>query len=920
VVLVAASAVLVALGGGAYAHFPRNAPHDFSVASTAEVLRWNWMAELRDDIPLTELSIPGTHDSGSYNKGGPLVLTQSMNIWEQLLAGIRALDVRLHLDDDGQLRVYHGDVSQEVDFDEHVLWPAKGFLQENPTETILMRIKYESGPTDGFEAALDGDLEWYIENGWIYTGSDDTPTLGAVRGKILILWEWGGRPNSNTPWGVNWGHTKRQDKYSIDTFHDLPLKWRAPGNCPDNNGVDFPCDIHEHFRAADRLAERAYYYVNFLSASGGVFPITVASGHHDQGSAGPDSRHVWSGWFRRSDGSGCTGPPDNCLPELPESCDDAGTCTVFLEGMNILAANFLRNGGVRWRAGIVMADFPGSALIDAIIARNPRPPIAYARRPDLPGGAYTAKEGTSLELQGHATDGNGDPLTFGWELDGSIPADYADATVANPSYTWEREGVAVVLLRVTDPFGYSDVDSAQVVIENVPPRVEVVDAMPAKEGHTATVTGTIHDDGFEDDLSATISWGDGSAPESVTQIGLDKGTPTKLEFEATHEYADDGVYDIAVCPSDPEPGPCLQSEIVISNADPTVALVNGGSVEISEGTQQLFAADYQDPGWDDVHSGVLSTGTGTTWDLWLDVTHDDHPARVGKAEASHQYGDNGNYTATVTITDDDGGAGTDTQLVKVNNVAPTAAIERTGQLSMNGSTVFFAHAGSPLELSARMTDPGSDDLTATWSFGDGSVVPPTIYLAAPPTPDAPDSPSVNPRDVTDAMLHSYARPCVYDVEFAAVDDDGEGRGDADVAVVTGNAALPRGHGYWRQETRAGRLDQPSIGCALEIANLLSRVFSEVRPAGTTEQAYALLSQPPRGEMRQILDRELLSAWLNFAAGALDPDDSVDTDGDGIADSDFAHVLAAAEDARLDPAATRATLEHHARIVARVNGM
>ena len=71
----------------------------------------NWMARVKDATPITRLLIPGSHDSCA-NRGGPLVQTQHMSLFE---SGVRAFDIRLKLIR-GDLLVFHGEVFLKTDF------------------------------------------------------------------------------------------------------------------------------------------------------------------------------------------------------------------------------------------------------------------------------------------------------------------------------------------------------------------------------------------------------------------------------------------------------------------------------------------------------------------------------------------------------------------------------------------------------------------------------------------------------------------------------------------------------------------------------------------------------------------------------------------------------------------------------------
>lgn len=55
----------------------------------------SWMGDIPDDARVTELSIPGTHDTCSVDGLLGFGKTQNLDLVDQLNAGIRFLDIRL---------------------------------------------------------------------------------------------------------------------------------------------------------------------------------------------------------------------------------------------------------------------------------------------------------------------------------------------------------------------------------------------------------------------------------------------------------------------------------------------------------------------------------------------------------------------------------------------------------------------------------------------------------------------------------------------------------------------------------------------------------------------------------------------------------------------------------------------------------
>ncbi|UOQ70174.1 phosphatidylinositol-specific phospholipase C [Hymenobacter cellulosilyticus] len=194
----------------------------------------NWMGSVDASLSLAQLSIPGTHDSGArFESIAGTAKCQTLTIGEQLNAGVRFLDVRCrHIDN--SFTIHHGAVYQNLNFAD-VRAACLEFLRTNPTECIIMSIKEEHTPSNNsrtFEQTLNAFLQenpdtWYV--------GESVPTLGQVRGKIVLLRRYA----ATTPKGIdatNWADNtsfdittpaaqlKVQDQYKVS---DNNAKWTA---------------------------------------------------------------------------------------------------------------------------------------------------------------------------------------------------------------------------------------------------------------------------------------------------------------------------------------------------------------------------------------------------------------------------------------------------------------------------------------------------------------------------------------------------------------------------------------------------------------------------------------------------------------------------------------------------------------------
>lgn len=363
--------------------------------------------------------------------------------------------------------------------------------------------------------------------------------------------------------------------------------------------------------------------------------------------------------------------------------------------------------------------------------------------------------------------------------------------------------------------------------------------------------------------------------------------------------------------------------ITVTNVNPTVTIDAAQLKNVVEGQSLPVLAHFTDPGWLDTYPGAtinpgtsfLSTVPGT-----IAISDEGPPANVGTISGTLTYGDNGGFTVTVSITDDDGGTGSNTFNVTVANVLPIPTIDESGAVIVNGVPTIFVDAGTTIPLSARVQDPGSDDETTFWDWGDGTTTTPVKSRNDPALDDPLPSPNVHPRDFTTTSSHAWAQACMYDVTFNVTDDDGGAASDTIKVLITAPPSKDRGAGYWQHQYKGnGKIDftPAQLDCYLAIAAFVSNVFNEVRDASTIAKAYDVIFVGGNGgDATQLLDRELLVAWLNFANGGFEWAGLVDIGG-GV-QMPFVNVMTTAESVRLNPASSKQDLLAQKAILARMN--
>ena len=160
----------------------------------------DWMKQIDDSTMLSSISMPGTHDSGTYAWGYTAELydyqAQDLSILTQLNLGVRSLDLRLCQNGaGGDIYICHGGNSTFNMNGKILLRDAlrqvSDFLSANPSEavTLIFKTEYLQGGASQASVGLMTNTvimqELYSQGKLWYKNA--VPKLGDVRGKAVVV-------------------------------------------------------------------------------------------------------------------------------------------------------------------------------------------------------------------------------------------------------------------------------------------------------------------------------------------------------------------------------------------------------------------------------------------------------------------------------------------------------------------------------------------------------------------------------------------------------------------------------------------------------------------------------------------------------------------------------------------------------------
>lgn len=667
---------------------------------------------------------------------------------------------------------------------------------------------------------------------------------------------------------------------------------------------DFYNDIEDDAPSADpNEREDDPIYFNSLAGSGvgAVFytipPSFVASGHFPL--PGTGKARLTTGY---------QAPPSSRWPNFPRlSCVDLGfekVCTIYYEGMNVLMSKRLKNllnayeddPSITHRVGIISMDFPGLTLIKRIVALNGVPPNNAPPVAILTPLVYQGNEGSYITFSAaFSIDPNGDDLEFRWDFDGDLDWDTEWSESPTISHAYPDDWVGSMVVEVRDSWDASSTATGYVTVHNAPPVLDVRSNANADEGAMVTLGLTeFTDQGILDTHAATVDWGDGTG----LQNGVVAGSGSSKTISGSHVYADNGIYVVDVCVTDDDGGSACDSfQVTVVNVPPTVSA--GPDVQINESDSvSLPPSVFNDLGTLDTHTAVIHWGDGTPSESGAVAESPFGPpgstsGASGSVSGTHQYGDDGVYTVSVDVTDDDGGIGAGSFRVTVLNVDPTVSLDTSTETGFCGGGAFTGRIGVEQSHDASADDIGSDDLQFVWTaidevFHADFEIGNRTYFNNGISPDPYPSPQgVLPYHADNEVVVIFSMPGVYTILVTVIDDDGGTVEDSLPKLVAGDDPCTRRLGLWAQQFSLHgehQMTDDTLIAYLAYIDFASAFFSEVVSATTIEEARAFLaprnSSTNRGNkgekgangsaanMKDKAAQELLAAWLNVASGSV----------------------------------------------------
>jgi PKD repeat protein len=307
--------------------------------------------------------------------------------------------------------------------------------------------------------------------------------------------------------------------------------------------------------------------------------------------------------------------------------------------------------------------------------------------------------------------------SLSYDLDGTIVKyfwNFGDGNTASGvsvSHLYSETGAYTVTLTVTDDDGATDTIHATKIVRNKSPVAiftESTETAHIDEIITFNATESHDPDGS----IVTYSWdfGDGNTATGVT---------------VSHAYADNGFYSVTLTVTDNDGATdSAHATKTVMNRPPVASFTETAETVDTDEAISFDASDSSDP------DGYI---VDYSWDFG-------DGAKGTGVSVQHAYSQDGTYTVTLTVTDNDGATDTAKATKTVNNRSPIASFTESAETVSSGESIHFDASESH--------DPDGTIVSYSWDFGDGNTATGV------------------------EVDHAYEDDGVYTVTLTVVDDDG----------------------------------------------------------------------------------------------------------------------------------------------------
>ena len=322
---------------------------------------------------------------------------------------------------------------------------------------------------------------------------------------------------------------------------------------------------------------------------------------------------------------------------------------------------------------------------------NTPPTVTLTGNPPYSGG-----EGALINVSGTASDPGGSVASTLWTVTGvpagvtcgfAVPGNLSTTVTCNDNFA----GTVTVTLTATDNLGATGSASTTLSVSNVAPTATFNAPGSVSAGSPINLSLTSpFDPSTVDAGSLTYAFDCGLGAGYVTgpsSTSCPTTTPGSRNVKGKITDKDGGFTEYT-------------ATVTISNVLPTADA--GGPYTVNEGSPVTITGTGSDPDGGAVSFLWSASPAGCTFG---DAT---------LASTTVTCADNGSFTLTLKVTDNENEFTTDDAALTVNNVAPIVN-------AFNGATI---NEGGTYTSSGTFTDPGADTWTATVNYGDGTGTQP----------------------------------------------------------------------------------------------------------------------------------------------------------------------------------------------------